>query len=285
MKNKCYKPLAELASKSGLGWDDGKQKVRMTEDVWNKIVQVRTYPLNCKIDLTLTEIKGNPRYEHWKDKEWPYFRVMEKLVEGIIATGAGAFRAGSHNAPIDLDAEFNDENGSEEPAANDAPATPSGAPAILASSDSDREESREPAVAAEVPPTPQATQIQVRDLSSLMTIAIVCSYAYAYVQSPSNKRSSSSSNLSTSSSRKRSKTSENNAELVSASINKLAMNLQSNSPERRQRAIKLLQEDGQFSDDSTVDIVMQLSDTSRADSFLALNTQKLRTKFASKLID
>ncbi|KAH6911967.1 hypothetical protein BKA70DRAFT_1266082 [Coprinopsis sp. MPI-PUGE-AT-0042] len=73
----AYNEVNYLVNLSGFGWDGARNVVSAPEDVWAPILANR------------------PTLKKWKDgKVWPHYSDMSYLVDGIVATGAGAFNAG-----------------------------------------------------------------------------------------------------------------------------------------------------------------------------------------------
>ncbi|KAF5325931.1 hypothetical protein D9611_000191 [Ephemerocybe angulata] len=74
---KEYSEIRQMTtSVSGFGWDDGVKRVIATEAVWK------------------AKIEAKPSYQRWQNKTFIHYDTMSYLVEGIIATGAGAFNPG-----------------------------------------------------------------------------------------------------------------------------------------------------------------------------------------------
>ncbi|TEB28720.1 hypothetical protein FA13DRAFT_1599203, partial [Coprinellus micaceus] len=61
---------------SGFGWDDATKRVIATDEVWD------------------AKIKANKRFKVWKEKIYLIHDDMFYLVDGVVATGAGAFNPG-----------------------------------------------------------------------------------------------------------------------------------------------------------------------------------------------
>ncbi|KAF7358417.1 Myb-like domain-containing protein [Mycena venus] len=69
--------VRKLREQSGFGWDDGLKIVTASDDVWAAYLAAR------------------PKAEHWRKTPLPAYDDMLILVDGIVATGVGAFHAGA----------------------------------------------------------------------------------------------------------------------------------------------------------------------------------------------
>lgn len=74
-----YKMLKVLKDKSGFGWDEERKMVMATDLVWE------------------TYIKAHSGAKWFKTHAFPLFYTMAELVDGTVATGAAAFHAGPEN--------------------------------------------------------------------------------------------------------------------------------------------------------------------------------------------
>ncbi|KAJ7362371.1 hypothetical protein DFH08DRAFT_1024478 [Mycena albidolilacea] len=74
---KDFKDVQGLRDLSGFGWDDGLKMFTATDAVWDDL------------------LKRHPEHERWRTSSFSLYDDILHLVDGIIATGAGAFHAGS----------------------------------------------------------------------------------------------------------------------------------------------------------------------------------------------
>ncbi|KIJ36074.1 hypothetical protein M422DRAFT_261622 [Sphaerobolus stellatus SS14] len=104
-----YKQVKDLRETSGFGWDESKQAVTATDEVWELLLQR---------DLSLSK---------WKEKSFPLYDQMAKLCGDMIATGSNVFRGGaltalgansmtSEGADVETEDEDEDEDGVKTPA-------------------------------------------------------------------------------------------------------------------------------------------------------------------------
>ncbi|KAJ6456818.1 hypothetical protein C8R47DRAFT_1227703 [Mycena vitilis] len=71
-----YVLVKMLRNKSGWGWDDVEKHVVVEDDVWNAFLAI------------------NGKIAPWRFKGFPLYDEMSQLVDGAVATGAGAFLPG-----------------------------------------------------------------------------------------------------------------------------------------------------------------------------------------------
>ncbi|KAJ7758440.1 hypothetical protein B0H14DRAFT_2252934, partial [Mycena olivaceomarginata] len=76
---KNFTEVHVIRNLSGFGWDEGLKLVMATQDVWDR----------------LFELRAHPDSKHWQTTPFPLYDDMLFLVDGIIATGAGAFHTGT----------------------------------------------------------------------------------------------------------------------------------------------------------------------------------------------
>jgi len=68
--------VKEIRGASGFGWDEGTKTCVATDEVWDVYIQ-------C-----------HKKAAHWRNTPFPLYDEMSYLVDGVVATGAGAFHAG-----------------------------------------------------------------------------------------------------------------------------------------------------------------------------------------------
>lgn len=136
---KDFLAVQKLRNKSGFGWDDEKQIVTASGEVWADLVKVSQFnSLRCCTSLTLEQ--SDQSLKIWQTRSFPLYNKIDQLLSGCSATGEFAFRASGDPPPASDDIDnaveddleggvSGDENG-EEP--NNAP--PSQNPSSQASS-------------------------------------------------------------------------------------------------------------------------------------------------------
>ncbi|KAK7017748.1 hypothetical protein R3P38DRAFT_3320499 [Favolaschia claudopus] len=231
-----FKDLHGLRDLSGFGWDDGLKMVTATDGVW--------------ADL----LKRHPEHERWRSTPFPLYDSILELVEGVVATGVGAFHAGPSTAPP---ASSNVDN--ELP----PPQTPQG-------KDND----------GDIVMTPPNADVD-NDLIASSPIR------------PRTRKRAASSSPTTSTSTTVKKSRNRNA----GAVNQVAIAMQSvasalttdGSPHGRMRqaAVKMMQDDGEFSSDEESTVMLLLSrdkDASISSTFLAAEPKSRRTAFLRKVL-
>ncbi|KIL55164.1 hypothetical protein M378DRAFT_42800, partial [Amanita muscaria Koide BX008] len=73
LKDRGKEKVDKLQHLSGFGWDNEKKLVTATEAVWEAY------------------LAAHPKAARWRKTSFPLYDKMYFLVDGIIATGAGAF--------------------------------------------------------------------------------------------------------------------------------------------------------------------------------------------------
>ncbi|KAF9787271.1 hypothetical protein BJ322DRAFT_712789 [Thelephora terrestris] len=73
--------IKKLRNMTGFGWDDERNLVVAADDQWDELA------------------KENPHAKKWRTTPFPIYDEMFSLVDGIVATGAGAFLAGTPPPP------------------------------------------------------------------------------------------------------------------------------------------------------------------------------------------
>ncbi|KAF6743254.1 hypothetical protein DFP72DRAFT_1080453 [Ephemerocybe angulata] len=93
-------------SASGFGWDDATKKVTATNTVWE------------------AKIKAKEEYRKFRKNAFPHYDAMLDLVEGIMATGAGAFNPGISvpSSPAVPSSESSSPAADDGPTSDDVPA-------------------------------------------------------------------------------------------------------------------------------------------------------------------
>jgi hypothetical protein len=65
------------------------------DDVWDKYIAVSNYSLLNFCSILLSTMQANKKAKIWRTKSFPLFDSIQIIVDGIIATGANTFRAGT----------------------------------------------------------------------------------------------------------------------------------------------------------------------------------------------
>ncbi|KAF7314853.1 Myb-like domain-containing protein [Mycena kentingensis (nom. inval.)] len=221
--------VRELLKLSGFGWDDGLKMVTAVDDVWDRLLKV----------------PGNKKYAKWRKKCFPIYDDVLFLVDGIVATGVGAFHAG---APVG-------NNGasaaSASAAAEDDPST-------------DKEDEGNSAPSA-TPKTPAPRRFQ-DDLT------------------PSSPAKGSSSPPK-SARRRRARNADAATDMASALREVAGSMRVRGSPEIRADAVQLMEDDGELSDGECVNAMRLFTkEIEVAQTFLASKNKTRRTAFLQTAI-
>ncbi|KAF7288468.1 Myb-DNA-bind-3 domain-containing protein [Mycena chlorophos] len=242
-----FNEVNELRKKSGFGWDDGLKMATASDETWKDFV----------------EVKRNEWALKWQKATFPLFDDMLYLVEGIVATGENAFHAGSSTT------------------------TPlSGALAGTSHGHDDNDKSPGSPTTSHNPQTPArpsrgpipAPQFNDANPSSPFTAPT----------SPraGQKRAASSSPQKPSGGRQRRRNADAASEMAAALRDVAGALHVRGSPEIRARAVELLEEDGDFSDDD-VAIAMELFEekVSVAQTYIASRNKETRTKYLQRRLE
>ncbi|KAJ7223788.1 hypothetical protein C8J57DRAFT_1535928 [Mycena rebaudengoi] len=223
--------MRKLREQSGFGWDEGLKLVTASNDVWE------------------AHITSHPKARKWRNTSFPLYDDILYLVDGIIATGAGAFHAGttqSQSQPSD---------DSQGPSQGDDDDNDAGTGDL-------------------------STDTLVNDDLTLSSLVV------AQTPHPGRKRAASSSPLG--SPCKRHKHNAEAASDVSMALRDVALllNIQPQGiPEVRRQAIRMMEEDGEFSDEEEVDIMCLFSkDTALAQTYIGSSKKTTRTAFIRSVL-
>ncbi|KJA19982.1 hypothetical protein HYPSUDRAFT_142971 [Hypholoma sublateritium FD-334 SS-4] len=78
---KSYVQVKTLRDSSGFSWDDFKQVVTASVEVWDAFLAKRK------------------NFAKWRDTPFPVYDMMHDLVNGTVATGGGVFHPGHDYTP------------------------------------------------------------------------------------------------------------------------------------------------------------------------------------------
>ncbi|KAJ7816476.1 hypothetical protein B0H13DRAFT_2460060 [Mycena leptocephala] len=222
-----FKAVREIRGASGFGWDDGLKMVTATPEVWDALIRRR------------------PSAEKWKTTPFPLYDDILYLVDGIVATGEGAFHPGM---PLSSQMDLTSQSQST------IPATPLR-----------RSPRRRSAVG-------NTSDISPNDSSS------------SPVQQRRGKKRPPSSSPSTT--RKPRKRNAEAASDVAAALERVAASLHVvGSPEVSARAIQLMEDDGDFSENEGANVMMLFVEkSSYAKAFVAVRSRERRTAFIHRAL-
>ncbi|KAJ7466259.1 hypothetical protein B0H11DRAFT_2284693 [Mycena galericulata] len=208
-----YVTVKTLHRQSGFGWDDGLKTVTASDDVWEAY------------------LAKHPNAKRWRKTPFPLYDDLAYLVDGIVATGAGAFHAGAARQTQTQSTQSETQSQTQEMSRGTSPA-PSEGPGssfdqIVPSGDDDL--------------TPSKTRKRNAEAASEMATALA---------------------------------------QVAKSLNVVG------SPEVRQRAIKLMEEDADFSENEEVTVMRLFTkDTAVAQTYIAASKKSMRTAFIRSVLD
>lgn len=87
--------VQRLRGISGFGWDDGTKLVVASDDQWAELAKACSGTM-YSLDFVLTGLpQRGSKVVKWKTTPFPLYGEMHSLVDGIVATGSGAFQAGA----------------------------------------------------------------------------------------------------------------------------------------------------------------------------------------------
>ncbi|KAJ7452560.1 hypothetical protein FB451DRAFT_1145210 [Mycena latifolia] len=227
----AVKHLREL---SGFGWNEGLKLVTASDDVWQAY------------------LAKHPKSKRWRKSAFPLYDDIAYLVDGIVATGAGAFHAGG-TSQAQTETEGQTQTQSDDENTPQLPITP-------------LPRRRGRAASAQTPPDDDLT-------------------ASSPVRPRRRKRAASSSpNNEGRSGRQPRKRNADSASEVAAALRQVAGSMKvASSPEIRERAVKQLEDDGDFSEDDGADIMILFTDNSAiAQTYLASDKKDRRTAFLAR---
>ncbi|KAF6744078.1 hypothetical protein DFP72DRAFT_88381 [Ephemerocybe angulata] len=197
-------------------------------------------------------IKAHPKNEKWRKDSFPLYDEVGQIVNGTVATGAHTYRPGRQN-------QENRESDSDE----------------------DDDEDRNGSQSQNTPETSGAQALPVaRQSSGTITVP----------QSISRKRSAieldddAGAGGYTPSQRKKAGSGAQGMSEIASAVNNLSGSFNSSttyaSPARRQRAIKVIQDDGLLSEDEEIKAFSLIrKDITIADAILAIGSEDRRTRF------
>ncbi|KAJ6503676.1 hypothetical protein C8R45DRAFT_1209316 [Mycena sanguinolenta] len=245
-----FAELRVLCNLSGFGWDDGLKMVTASADVWQRYIE------------------AHPDAARWQTTPFPLYDDMLYLVEGIIATGAGAFHAGAASA-------FQ-----ATPATSQAV---SQATAVMTQAVSQSSQTGSAPSAPLTPTLPAIPQTPMRaDLSLPGSDDLIASSPPA----PAQKRAASSSPEKPTRRNRRPRNSEAGSDIASA-LRDVAGSLKVvGSPEARRRAIQQLEDDDDFSDHESATIMRLFTrDSAVAQTYTASTKKAIRTAYTRECLE
>ncbi|KAJ7703618.1 hypothetical protein B0H17DRAFT_1127233 [Mycena rosella] len=212
--------------------DDGLKMVTASDDVWE------------------VYIESHNKARKWRNTPFPLYDEILYLVDGIIATGAGAFHAGGATQTMQS-------SQSQEPTDT----------FLETQDDSDMSGAGD-----------MSTETLVQN-EDLMPSSPICTPA------PSRRKRAALSPVE--SSRKTHKRNAKAASEIAIALRDVASSLNVvGSPEVRQRAIKMMEEDDEFSDGEEVNVMRLFSrDTAIAQTYIGSSKRTTRTAFICSILD
>jgi len=203
--------VKEIRGASGFGWDEGTMTCVATDEVWDVYIQ------------------AHRKAAHWRNTPFPLYDEMSYLVDGVVATGAGAFHAGE---------------------------TPQSSPTPQAYQETEPDDSTQESA-------PGPSSIPSTSVGSLLDDDVAKEIETpAPSQTASKKRIRADSESPPHSSKKPRRRRDNPEQsLVATAIRDmaLAMNGGPSTPQRRNKAIQLFIDDGEFSEEEEGDILYLFS--------------------------
>ena len=100
---KNFGEVQAIQNASGFGWDEGTKTCTASLDVWEKYIAVHSISYieiiiyHHRTDPYL--LKAHPNAARWRMTSFPLYDDIHFLVNGIVATGAGAFHPGRSISP------------------------------------------------------------------------------------------------------------------------------------------------------------------------------------------
>ncbi|KAJ7036435.1 hypothetical protein C8F04DRAFT_1258001 [Mycena alexandri] len=233
--------VQKLRGLSGFGWDDGLKLVTASDNVWDAL------------------LAKTPKAKHWRKTPFPLYDNILYLVEGIVATGAGAFHAGASQTST-LTQSTQSVSQSTQYDSQADPATQEDTPATPRHSS----------------PGPEGLNLPHGSPNDDLTPSSPIRSRQKRAASPS---SASVSN------KKRKRNAEDAFEMAGA-IERVAMALNTvGSPEVRKRAIRLMEDDSDFSDNEEVDVMRLFTkDTAVAQTYIRSRKKSTRTAFICSIL-
>ncbi|KAJ7659059.1 hypothetical protein DFH06DRAFT_1406054 [Mycena polygramma] len=242
---KAFLLVQKLRGYSGFGWDDGLKLVTTSDDVWAALLEKK------------------PKFKRWRKTPFPLYDDVLYLVEGIVATGAGAFHASGTLQTQSTEAITQSTQSASQsttsisqtnpPTQEDTPATPNRSS-----------------------PGPDGLNLHRDPPDDDLTPSSPVR--------PRTKRAASPSSASGSKKRKRN---ADAASEMAGAIERVALALNTvGSPEVRRSAIRLMEDDGEFSENEEV-AVMRLftKDTAVAQTYIGSRKKTSRTNFIRSILE
>ncbi|KAJ7059779.1 hypothetical protein C8F01DRAFT_1145629 [Mycena amicta] len=243
---KEFNQVRTLRGLSGFGWDDGLKMVTAADDMWDRYIEFNAWA---------SKWRKTPRF--------PLYDDILKLVDGIVATGEGAFHAGTSQISTQttaasqsstLDDNDNDDltqpSNSSNPATSQVPFTPR-TPANRAPVFDDANPSS--------PPVPSSSRKRAASLSP---------------QKPNNGR------------RNRRRNADAASDMASALRDVAGALKVTGSPEIRKRAIEILEDDDKFSDNDCVDAMALFEkNIAIAQTYIGSKNKERRTAYLQRHLD
>ncbi|KAJ7916916.1 hypothetical protein B0H13DRAFT_1870764 [Mycena leptocephala] len=251
---KNFTEVHAIRNLSGFGWDEGLKLVTATQDVWDRLFETTPFPL---------------------------YDDMLFLVDGIIATGAGAFHAG---APAFNAGAHMQPTPSANISAISSQNTAVSQSSVGTSQSSQLTSTSQPSQSTSMPVTPQTPAHQNTTFSSSpSTNDLLASSPPPMAQ----KRAASSSPEKPNGRRHRK---PRNAEVgtdIAAALRDVAGSLKVvGSPEARMRAVQQMEDDDEFSDDESATIMRLFTmDSAVAQTYTASKKKSTRTAFVRDSVE
>ncbi|KAJ7737174.1 hypothetical protein DFH07DRAFT_985750 [Mycena maculata] len=221
--------VKHLRDASGFGWDNGLHMVTATDEVWDAY------------------LKSHPKSK-WRKTPFPLYNNILYLVKGIIATGAGAFQAGS-------------------------------ASQVSGMSQTQSESETQTQTQLETPRGRSIGQAFQTPVDEELT-------ASSPVRPRRKRPASSSPDAGGRSNRKgRKRNAESVSEITSALLTVAGSLKTITSPEIRERAVKQMEDDRDFSEDEGANIMMLFTENfAVTQTFLASLAKERRTAFLTNCL-
>ncbi|KAJ7667198.1 hypothetical protein B0H17DRAFT_1336158 [Mycena rosella] len=249
-----FNAVHALCGVSGFGWDEGMKMVTATDAVWDAYIQILR-------DLLHNSAKC------WRKTHFPLYDDILHIVDGIVATGAGAFHAGAVTQTQSQFAETQPQSQSQSEAQSEV------------QSDATQSQSQ-PIDWPETPrcaPAPASTMHETPPDDDLTPSSPV---------HPCRKCASSASPV-TDSSRKSKKRNAEAASEIAGALQQVANSLVVvGSPQVRRQAMNLMEQDADFvGEDSGKVMKLFARDTAVVQIYVASGKQTMRSAFICLPID
>ncbi|KAG5652135.1 hypothetical protein H0H81_006172 [Sphagnurus paluster] len=260
---KNFGEVQAIRNASGFGWDEGTKTCTASPDVWEKY------------------IAAHPSANRWRTTTFPLFDDIHFLVNGIVATGAGAFHPGRSISPTATESSSSDSVHAE---SLDVSATSQGSEETQSSSSSTgilHDSLSEDIMDSSDNPRPVTP-------APMSRAAVSRKRTRADSDPPSPDTSASAMQKSKGSKRHRTQA-DSLLNGVAGAILQLSKSLNSGTgiptPERCEKAIDLLTEDKAFSLEEEGDLLELFAENvAYADTYLATKKKESRVLFGRKII-